>query len=223
MDGKPSRLTIKGNHLLFFDNKDLIVEINEIKLGGMNVTAPILGTAFILFYLAFRFISGPRNNFARRIRIKNASLIFQAITWVSLVFGVYWFLAFLFGWPFPIGDKLRVVISQHHIYESPGEMPTTILAWWIVKICLGLFCAGVLIRLFRLYARGTLFSAKNVTCIRFLGWWLIIDWLIDYQMQGLLKDMALSSTPVFIGFLIIFIAWIMDEGRKIQEEQELTV
>jgi hypothetical protein len=25
------------------------------------------------------------------------------------------------------------------------------------------------------------------------------------------------------GFVIIFAAWIMDEGRKIQEEQELTV
>jgi hypothetical protein len=26
-----------------------------------------------------------------------------------------------------------------------------------------------------------------------------------------------------IGLLILLIAWIMDEGRKIQEEQELTV
>lgn len=196
--------------------------MNKIRLGDMNVTAPTLGTAFILFYLAFRFISGPSNNFARQIRIKRASLIFQALIWASLAFGVCWFLAFLFGWPSPIGDKLRVVASQHHIYESPGEMPTTILVLWLIKICLGFFCAGVLIRLFRLYARGILFSAKNVTCIRFLGWWLTIDWLIGYQMQGLLKDMALSSTPVFIGFLIIFIAWVMDEGRKIREEQELT-
>jgi hypothetical protein len=35
--------------------------------------------------------------------------------------------------------------------------------------------------------------------------------------------MDLSLTPVFAGLMIIFIAWIMDEGRKIQEEQELTV
>jgi hypothetical protein len=26
-----------------------------------------------------------------------------------------------------------------------------------------------------------------------------------------------------VGLLIILVAWIMDEGRKIQEEQELTV
>jgi protein-S-isoprenylcysteine O-methyltransferase Ste14 len=44
-----------------------------------------------------------------------------------------------------------------------------------------------------------------------------------YSMQATFHDMALSTTPVFIGLLIIFVAWIMDEGRKIQEEQELTV
>ena len=42
-------------------------------------------------------------------------------------------------------------------------------------------------------------------------------------MQGLLRDMDLSTTPIFGGLFIIFFAWIMDEGRKIQEEQELTV
>ncbi|MDD5138814.1 MAG: DUF2975 domain-containing protein [Verrucomicrobiales bacterium] len=176
-----------------------------------------------MFYLAFRFISGPRNNIARRIRIKNASLIFQALTWLCLVLGIYWFLAFLFGWPSPVHDKLRVVTSQHHIYESPGEMPATILALWIVRTCLAFLCTGVLLRLFRLYGRGILFTAKNVIGIRLPGWWLIIDWLIDYQLQGLAKDMDLSTTPVFIGLLVIFVAWIMDEGRKIQEEQELTV
>jgi hypothetical protein len=189
----------------------------------MNITAPILIPAFCLIYLIFGRDAHKTTLIARRIRIKSASRIFQAVTWVSLVFGAYWFLGYLFGWPSPISDKLRVVISQHHIYESPGEMPTTILALWIVKTCLGFFCAGVMLRLFRLYGRGILFSAKNVTCIRFLGWWLIINWVIDYQMQGFLKDMDLSTTPAFVGFLIIFIAWIMDEGRKIQEEQELTV
>ncbi|HTX21321.1 MAG TPA: DUF2975 domain-containing protein [Candidatus Aquilonibacter sp.] len=189
----------------------------------MNVYAPILIPAFLLIYLAFGRYAHKTTPQARQVRIQKASRIFQAVTWVSLVGGAYWFLAFLFGWPAPVSDKIRIVISQHHIYESAGEMPTTILALWIVKMCLGVFCAGVMLRLFRLYARGILFSARNVTCIRFLGWWLIIDWVIDYQMQGLLQDMQLSSTPVFVGFLIIFIAWIMDEGRKIQEEQALTV
>src|ERR1022692_1997451 len=151
----------------------------------MNVYAPILVPALGLIFLIFGF-NGFKdrktvlNNLARLNRIKKASLIFQALTWVSLVLGAYWFLAFLFGWPVPINDKLRIVISQHHIYESPGNMQPTILALWIVKTCLAFFCAGVMLRLFRLYGRGILFSARNVTCIRFLGWWLMIDWVIDY-------------------------------------------
>jgi len=42
-------------------------------------------------------------------------------------------------------------------------------------------------------------------------------------MQGELRDMGFSITPLFVVLLVIFAAWIMDEGRKIQEEKELTV
>jgi hypothetical protein len=62
-----------------------------------------------------------------------------------------------------------------------------------------------------------------VSCLRFLGYYFIVNWAIDSQIQYSLRDMALSTTPIFVGFFIIFFAWIMDEGRKIQEEQELTV
>jgi hypothetical protein len=190
----------------------------------MNIfTAPTLLSAFLLLYLVIGRFAHKTTPATRHIRIRKASQCFQALTWASLIFGAYWFLSFLFGWPAPISDKIRILISQHHIYESPGEMPPTILALWIVKSCLGFFCAGMMLRLFRLYGHGILFSAKNVNCIRFLGWWLIIDWIIDYQMQGLLMDMSLSTTPAIVGLMIIFVAWIMDEGRKIQEEQELTV
>jgi hypothetical protein len=39
----------------------------------------------------------------------------------------------------------------------------------------------------------------------------------------ILLSMHYVDSNLLIGFVIIFIAWIMDEGRKIQEEQELTV
>jgi uncharacterized membrane protein YdcZ (DUF606 family) len=41
----------------------------------------------------------------------------------------------------------------------------------------------------------------------------------EWQLNGLIS-LLISFVP---GLLILFIAWIMDEGRKIQEEQELTV
>ena len=160
---------------------------------------------------------------ARLARIRKASFLFQLAISLSFLLGIYWVLAFLLGWPLSMKGKVLMAISQHHIYTAPTEMPPTIFAWWLVKVGLGLACAGVLFALFGLYRKGVLFGAKNVSYIRFLGYWLMIDWLIDYQMQGTLHDMNLSATPVFVGLMIILVARIMDEGRKIQEEQELTV
>ena len=60
-------------------------------------------------------------------------------------------------------------------------------------------------------------------CLLYTSYYLILGYIIDYQIKGMLRDMDLSMTPVFAGLMIIFIAWVMDEGRKIQEEQELTV
>jgi hypothetical protein len=195
----------------------------------MNATEIILVfLGLAVFYLVLRLrlrsaIPHPRTSQTRLNRIKTASLLFQGVIWLCLIGSVYIYLAFLFGWPPPYHDRLRIVVSHGHIYTSPAEMPPTIYWLLMVRVGLGIFCAGVLLRLFRRFQKGLLFAAQNVTCLRFLGYWLMIDWFIDYQMQGYLKDMDLSTTPVFVGLLIIFIAWIMDEGRKIQEEQALTV
>ncbi len=88
-------------------------------------------------------------------------------------------------------------------------------------------------RLFSNLEKGILFGSENVTCIRRLGWLIVaIPFLeIGFQLSkmvwsvGDVMNIDLSSLPnnLFQGFFIIFVAWIMDEGRKIQEEQELTV
>ncbi|HLZ54106.1 MAG TPA: DUF2975 domain-containing protein [Verrucomicrobiae bacterium] len=185
--------------------------------------------ACLLTLTLYRFIrrgtgaSAGRTSKVRLTRVKNASLVFSVCLCASLLSGGYWFFGFLLGWPGPGHDVLRMVISHNHIYTSPSEMPPSIFRLAVVRQGLAFFAAGVLLRLFWLYGKGILFSAKNVNCIRFLGYCLIVDWFINYQMQGLLRDMDLSTTPIFAGLFIIFFAWIMDEGRKIQEEQELTV
>ena len=92
-----------------------------------------------------------------------------------------------------------------------------------VKIGFSFFGAWMLQSLLRLYQQGILFTARNVWYIRVLGYYVIIDWLINYQMEGVARATELHTTQLLVGLLVIFIAWIMDEGRKIQEEQELTV
>src|ERR1700733_630067 len=139
---------------------------------------------YILCRLARRGTGGStaKTRQARLTRVKNASLIFSACLWVSFPLSAYWFFGFLFGWPGLGHDALRIVVSDHHIYSSPSEMPPEIFWLVMVKQGLAFFAAGMLLRLFWLYGKGILFSAKNVNCIRFLGYCLIINWFINYQM-----------------------------------------
>ena len=195
----------------------------------MNAIEIALFILCLVGFLAFRIrsyrltASSRTGRNARMHRIKNASRMVQLFVVFSLLLGGYWLGAFLFDWPFFFQDKVRIVISQGHIYSSRAEMPPPIFALWLVKIALGVGFSLVVLALFRLYGQGIVFSAKNVRYIRFLGYGLIIGWGIDYQLQSTLNDMALSTTPLLVGLLIIFGAWIMDEGRMIQEEQALTV
>ena len=191
----------------------------------MNI---ILSFLVLLSFLGFRIYSaavtmksGP-NRQSRLIRIKKMSFVIQILTGICLVMGFYEFLAFLFGWPSTMPGR-RILVGHEHLYTTAGEMPAEVLGLWIVQKLLAFWGGVMLLRLFWLYGRGILFSAKNVTCIRFFGWWIMIDWFIEFQMRSELRDMDLSCTPLFVGLLVIFAAWIMNEGRKIQEEQELTV
>lgn len=160
---------------------------------------------------------------ARLNRIQNAGFWLQLLTVISFVSVCYMFLAFFMGWPFFSEPKVRIVLSQHHIYTSFADMPGEVVGWWLLQVAWSGFCYWVMFSLFGLYRRGILFSAKNVRHIRSLGYYLIGNWGLDSQLQSSVHDVQLSTTPIFIGLLIIFVAWIMDEGRKIQEEQELTV
>ena len=97
-------------------------------------------------------------------------------------------------------------------------------------------------KLFDLYSKGELFTVKIVRSIQRVGYayflmalvefisrivsfhfttagWQIAKTSSEWQWSNLLGLL----TSLFPGLLILFIAWIMDEGRKIHEEQELTI
>ncbi len=84
-------------------------------------------------------------------------------------------------------------------------------------------------KLFQQYSRGKLFTTEVVQKIyqvgRFYIFAIVEKYFLDrlWETQHLQPLASFIPIPLFAGFLIFFIAWIMDEGRKIQEEQELTV
>jgi len=69
----------------------------------------------------------------------------------------------------PTLPERRILVGHEHLYTTAGEVPAAMLWLWIVQKLLAFWGGIMLLRLFWLYGRGILFSAKNVTCIRFFG------------------------------------------------------
>jgi DUF2975 family protein len=88
-----------------------------------------------------------------------------------------------------------------------------------------------LYRLFSLTAKESYFTAEAVRHIKFLGYWMIAYSFASFGLQFLqLLSMSINyefKLPIdgylFGGILVLLLGWITDEGRKIHEEQQLTV
>ncbi len=110
----------------------------------------------------------------------------------------------------------------------------------VVPLIVNLFIVYSLIKLFRLYERSEIFSLNNVKYMRHIGYGLLLGQIIQpfYQVvMGFILTMnnppghrmatiTLDQTNVGIlltALLVILISWIMTEGCKLREEQQLTV
>lgn len=148
-----------------------------------------------------------------------------------------------------LGGGLEILYGQVMPARSPAFAPTVTHLDFGPKM--GLALNGVVniawaiglwfaYKLFRFYDRGELFSPGVVSCLRRIGGMCILIGIlvcVSSVIQVAHLDPRSSNfwsvtVPLFIlhlffriipGFAIICIAWIMDEGRKIQEEQELTI
>ena len=95
-------------------------------------------------------------------------------------------------------------------------------------------------RLFDLYAHGVIFRAANVDCFRQLGWSLfawagagflfntLAGFILTYHWKPGTRWLLIGVDgqdllAVFMGLVVITVAWVMDQGRRINEEQELFV
>ena len=109
-----------------------------------------------------------------------------------------------------------------HIFVKPSPMPIVFV--FIELIRLGLFIYGIVLVnwLFILFGRGQFFTAGNVHCARWIGLVIVADGVTDFAQQLMYRSITLGPEPL-IGLFVVLISWIADEGRKIQEEQELTV
>lgn len=150
--------------------------------------------------------------------------IFIALAVISIASGILIYLGRIAGWTHIPPVMLPPLFWK---YSSPHAVPASILILEFVRAALFFSGAFVLNKLLGSFACGKFFTAKNITCIKWLGGLVMSDWVAVKFLDAIGSRVVMITFGDFakltIGFLIILIAWIMDEGRKIQEEQELTV
>jgi len=98
-----------------------------------------------------------------------------------------------------------------------------------------------LCKLFKLYANNIIFSLQNMILIRKIGYTLVAQVLVSVIAVQPLLSFTLTKNAIpgqgfiqtgvggdeisnlLIGCIVILISWIMAEGRKLADEQALTI
>lgn len=110
----------------------------------------------------------------------------------------------------------------------------------IPELLFYLFIYLSLITLFGLYQRGGIFTTSHIKQLRNIGTcllvWPVFDLLYPILLTLLFRSSGLSDSlplvfsigsdqflKLLIGLIIFVISWIMMEGQRLQQEQELTI
>ncbi|WP_338669850.1 DUF2975 domain-containing protein [Pseudodesulfovibrio methanolicus] len=105
--------------------------------------------------------------------------------------------------------------------------PTMLCLWWLA-------------RLFGLFTAGEIFTGNTVKYIRRTGWTMLAGVILMPIHEALLTLVLTIHNPpgerlitislesgdardLLVAGIIILVSWIMDEGRKLRETDELTV
>jgi hypothetical protein len=160
---------------------------------------------------------------ARLNRIKIVSRIFRVLLGLYVALIILMALGYLSGFIPIIPGASQISFSPNQTYTAPFHIPVRVIVIAAIRSCLIGFGLFLLNRLFVLFERGSFYTAENVRCIKFLGFITASDWLVKSVLELMAKNISIDFNELFFGLFIVLIAWVMDEGRKIQEEQELTV
>lgn len=161
-------------------------------------------------------------------RIRYLSNTMRVFCWMGLALiltaGLLWLLS-----ADPKGFKAgSFSFTAEERYGSFEVLGRPLIAFVILLQALFLY---LLQRLMGFFAEGIIFAGETVGCVRAMGWWMIFVAFAPILTQMLEKQIERGETVIhlqadgylFGGLLTFLIAWIIDEGRKLQEEQNLVV
>ena len=118
--------------------------------------------------------------------------------------------------------------SQPPETYSPNNFTGIFVASQVSTLIVYLVWYYAALKLFGLFEKGILFTAQTVRCLQILGVVYLARFLLElgiYFFVPLLEKTGhgIVWSDLFTGLFIICIGWLIDEARKIREEQELTV
>lgn len=124
----------------------------------------------------------------------------------------------------------------------PMPLTSLVLGSLVTMLPTGMTMVGAyyLRQLFLLYEQDQIFLLANVRCFKKLSWVLIWSFAVEIVSRSLLSvvlslpnppgqrivtiDLSSSDlTTLLVGGVLAVISWVMEEGRNLQEEQDLTV
>ena len=186
----------------------------------------------------------PKSINTRLNRIRLVSRIAKHICFVGLAFSVGFWLFFP-TWTLPPGFKIGFAAGRMALMI----LLQVVLWFWYWKLTRlfhfyerGLIFAAETIRCIKIL--GLLFIAGWLitTTLHFFpviaehlhrqilvspeGGWKVVDTSAHFFRMGFFSfdfGTGINFGQLMLGMMIVLVAWIMDKGRKIQEEQELTV
>ncbi|WP_319542579.1 DUF2975 domain-containing protein [uncultured Pseudodesulfovibrio sp.] len=177
------------------------------------------------------------------------AIFFIALILSPLIVGSIWLTG---GEIMVFGDEdpgLAIQMLTEDFGMDAEYMPAFPLAWSIrllglavdmIPTAIGMLSLWWLVRLFSCFAAGEIFTQNTVTYIRRTGWTMLIGVCVGPIHEALmtvvltmhnspgnrLVSITLDSANIeelIIAGVIILVSWIMEEGRKLREVNELTV
>jgi len=186
-------------------------------------------------------------------RIQRFAKLFRAIFFATLVLSpVIMAVLWLSGGEILLGDgglTTTIGLVRDNVSLDAAHAPAFPLAWgqrWLglgvglIPLGATMLCLWWLVRLFSLFSTGEIFTGNTVKYIRRTGWTMLAGVALMPIHEALLTLVLTMHNPpgerlitislesgdardLLIAGIIILVSWIMDEGRKLRETDELTV
>lgn len=162
-------------------------------------------------------------------------VLFTALIYAAPILTVLFWLLFNY---LPSGFTLALPIVMTHELSLTTIVFALLVS--LVPLVVAIYGLLTLKKLFSLYEKGVVFSAKNVNCFRHLGYTLIV-WVFANMAFVTAISLVLSfGNPagervivaqfgvldfsiLIIGAVVILISWVMSEAVKMDEERAHTI